>query len=183
MILKCESLPLRLHDSRAHAAYVTVLEDNQPELPGVSQNVGCTRLLSHPATHLPTQPWSRRFVSAAVLSYRRAREGCWMTWVTSTCFEGGWQSKYAHIHTLSYCTVLTMRHPPLHITHTHTHTHTALHTLRPPVVALATPRQIQTFPLKAEPKPTTIVCCWILWGAFRSCQFVQVGMKKTSWPT
>lgn len=32
-------------------------------------------------------------------------------------------------------------------------------THRPPVVALATLPQIQTFPLKAEPKPTSVVYC------------------------
>lgn len=87
-------------------------------------------------------------------------------------------------HILSYCTLLSMQLPLPHIlTHRHTHAHTYTKRCRPPVVALATLRQIQTFPLKAEPKPTTIVCCWILRGAFRSCQFVQVRIKKTSWPT
>lgn len=63
---------------------------------------------------------------------------------------------HAHTRTLSYCTLLSMTLP--HIL-SHTHSHTELRTRRPPVVALATLRQIQTFPLKAEPKPTTIVCC------------------------
>lgn len=27
--------------------------------------------------------------------------GCWMTWITSTCIEGGWQSKC--VHTLAHC--------------------------------------------------------------------------------
>lgn len=109
--------------------------------------------------------------------------GCFMTWVTSTGFEGGRQSWCAHAHT--YChTVHFSLCSSRFLTSSHTHTHKTLHTLRrPPVVALATLRQIQTFPLKAEPKPTTIVCCWILRGAFRSCQFVQLRIKKTGWPT
>lgn len=91
---------------------------------------------------------------------------------------------------LSDCTLLSIVLSLPHIlsrrhahTHSHTYTHGARRSLRPPVVALATLRQIQTFLLKAEPKPTTVVCCWILRGAFRSCQFVQVRIKKTVWPT
>lgn len=62
---------------------------------------------------------------------------------------------FAHTRTLSYCSLLSMT---LSLPHTHSHTQRCKHA-RPPVVALATLRQIQTFPLKAEPKPTTIVCC------------------------
>lgn len=44
MILKREALPVRLHVRGVHTDYVTVSEDSQPMHPGVSQNVGCTRL-------------------------------------------------------------------------------------------------------------------------------------------
>ncbi len=133
MILKCETLPVRLHVSWVHTVYVTVSEDNQPMLPGVSQNVGCTRLLSHPASHLPAQPWSLQLVSAAALLHRRAREGWDAGWHESRQHAsrgGGNLSVRTHPHTVILYTSLyeapSFSHP-----HTHTHTHTAAHTQTP----------------------------------------------------
>lgn len=146
---------------------------------------GCRRMWSAPASSTIQPPASPLRLDHSSLSLPQhhcsaelERGGMLddMNHVNTLGGGGGSLSVRTHTRTLSYCTLLSMKL-------SHTHTHRALHTRGPPVVSLATLRQIQTFPLKAEPKPTTIVCCWILWGAFPSCQFVQVGIKKTSWPT
>lgn len=127
--LKCETLPVRLNMRRVHAVYVTESEDNQPLLPGVSQNVGCARPLRHPASHLPAQPWSLQFVSAAaaIAPPSSRGEGCWMTWIMSTCFEGGWQYKCAHIHprTVILYTPSLWNSLPHILSCTHTHARAA----------------------------------------------------------
>lgn len=183
MILKREALPVRLHVRGVHTDYVTVSEDSQPMHPGVSQNVGCTRLFF--PSSLPPLRSALITLSLSLLQHyctNQLRRGWMLDDMNHVNMRQGGVAAgvRAHTRTLSYCTLLSMTLP--HIL-SHTHSHTELCTCRPPVVALATLRQIQTFPLKAEPKPTTIVCCWILGGAFPSCQFVQVGIKKTSWPT
>lgn len=158
-----------------------VSEDNQPMLPGVSQNVGCTT--SSPIQP-PTFPLSLDHSSLSLLQHYCSAElgrGGMLDDMSHVNMIQGRVAIWvcAHSCTLSYCTLLSMKLSlPYILTHTTLHTHR-----RPPVVALATLRQIQTFPLKAEPNPTTIVCCWILRGVFPSCQFVQVGIKKMSWPT
>lgn len=133
MILKCETLPVRLHVSWVHTVYVTVSEDNQPMLPGVSQNVGCTRLLSNPASHLPAQPWSLQFVSAAALLHRRAREGWDAGWHESRQHASrGGGNLSAHSRTPAHChTVHFSLWSSLFLTSSHTHTHRAAHTQTP----------------------------------------------------
>lgn len=86
MISKCETLPVRLWVSWVHRLRVTLSEDSQPMLPGVSHNVGCTRLLSDAASHLPAQPWSLQFVSAIALLHHRAWEG----------WDAGWHESRQH---------------------------------------------------------------------------------------
>lgn len=174
MILQRETLPVRLHVSGVHRVYVTLSEDNQPMLPGVSPECGLhlPPLPSCPPPLPPMKPWSLQFVSAAAPLHRRAGRGGMLDDMNPVnMLRGGVPVLSArtptHCHTVPFSVW-----SPLFLTHTR----------RPPVVFLATLRQIQTIPLKAEPKPTTIVC-WIFWGAFPSCQFVQVAVKKTSWPT
>lgn len=129
MILKCETLPVRLHVRWVHTLYVTVSEDNQPMLPGVSQNVGCTRLLSHPASYLPAKPWSLQFVSAAAQLHCGAWEGWDAQWHESRQHAsrgGGSLSVRTHPHTVILYTSLCEASSS-----SHTHTHTAAYTQTP----------------------------------------------------
>lgn len=133
MILKCETLPVRLFVSWVHTVYVTLSEDNQPMLPGVSQNVGCTLLVSNPTSHLLSQPWSLQFVSAAALLHRRAWEGWDAAWHESRQHAsrgGGSLSVHTHPHTVILYTSLYEALSSSH-SHTHTHTHNAAHTQTP----------------------------------------------------
>lgn len=178
MISKWQTLPVRLHVSSVHTVHVTVSEDNQPMLPGVSQNVSYTRLLSHPVTHLPAQPWSLPFVSATAELKRGGRLDD-MSHVNALRGEGGGSRKCVHnparCHTVHFSLWSSS-----FFTSSLSHTHTALHTLWDPLWWLWQPFvKSKRFLLKQNQSPPPSVCCWILRGAFRSCQFVQVGIKKT----
>lgn len=124
MILKREALPVRLHVHGVHTDYVTVSEDSQPMHPGVSQNVGCTRLLF--PSSLP--PLRSALITPVCLCCSTIAPtnwggvGCWMTWITSTCVEGGWQPECAH--TLARCHTVPFSLWSSHfLTSSHIHTH------------------------------------------------------------
>lgn len=155
----------------AHVTWVTPSEDIQPLHPGVPQNAGCTPSCS------PIKPPTSLFSldhSIWCLLQPQAHVGGSHYDTSHVCkLPGGRQSwcAYAQCHTV---------HFSLDVLCFLTHTHTQAACSQTPRGGSGNPPSDPNVTLKAEPKPTTVVCCGILWGAFRSCQFVQVGIKKTS---
>lgn len=184
MILKREALPVRLHVRGVHTDYVTVSEDSQPMHSGVSQNVGCTRLFF--PSSLPPLRSALITLSLSLLQHyctNQLRRG-WMlddmNHVNMRRGGGGSRSARTHSHAvILYPSLYDASSHPL----TYTLTYRAVHT-QTPCGGFGNPSSDPNVSSQSRTKaPTTIVCCWILRGAFPSCQFVQVGIKKTSWPT
>lgn len=144
-------------------------EDTQPLHPGVPQNAGCT---------LPVLPSSLPHPRSALIApfcvCCSVGGGRIITRITSASFRGGAADSVC-ICALSYSALLLMYPAPFL-----THTHTQAACSQTPHGDSGNSPSDPNVTLKAEPKPTTVVCCGILWGAFRSCQFVQVRIKKTS---
>lgn len=96
--------------------------------------LGCPRMwaapasFSHPASHLSAQPWSLSvcLCCSTIAPTNWGGVGCWMTWITSTCVEGGWQPECAH--TLARChTVPFSLWRFLTSSHIHTHIQSCAH--------------------------------------------------------
>lgn len=139
MILKREALPVRLHVRGVHTDYVTMSEDSQPMHPGVSQNVGCTRLFF--PSSLPPLRSALITLSLSLLQHyctNQLRRGWMLDDMNHVNMRRGGVAAgvRAHTRTLSYCTLLSMTLP--HIL-SHTHSHTELCTRKTPCGGFGNP--------------------------------------------
>lgn len=131
MILKREALPVRLHVRGVHTDYVTMSEDSQPMHPGVSQNVGCTRLFFPSSLPPLRSALITLFVSAAALLHQPIEEGLDAGWHESRQHAsrgGGSRSARTHSHAvILYPSLYDASSHPL----TYTLTYRAVHTQDP----------------------------------------------------
>lgn len=131
MILKREALPVRLHVRGVHTDNVTVSEDSQPMHPGVSQNVGCTRLFFPSSLPPLRSALITLFVSAAALLHQPIEEGLDAGWHESRQHAsrgGGSRSARTHSHAvILYPSLYDASSHPL----TYTLTYRAVHTQTP----------------------------------------------------